>query len=31
MLVLRRKSLADRPLAKRAVPLVGSTCEGPAA
>ena len=29
MLPLRRKSLRDRPLAKRAVPLVGSTCEGP--
>ena len=31
MLLARRKSLADRPLAKRAVPLVGSTCDGPAA
>src|SRR5437867_3882628 len=27
----RRKSLTDKPLAKRAVPPVGSTCEGPAA
>src|SRR5437868_4733872 len=26
----RRKSFAVRPLAKRAVPPVGSTCEGPA-
>ena len=26
----RRKSLADSPLANRAVPPVGSTCDGPA-
>src|SRR5271165_4503328 len=27
----RMKSLADRPLVKRAVPAVGRTCDGPAA
>ena len=26
----RKKSLADNPLANRAVPPVGSTCDGPA-
>ena len=31
MLLVRKKSLAESPLAKRAVPLVGSTCDGPAA
>ena len=29
-LLERRKSFADRPLAKRAVAPVGSTCDGPA-
>ncbi len=31
MLLDRRKSLRDRPLANRAVAPVGSTCDGPAA
>ena len=30
-LLASRKSFAESPLAKRAVPLVGSTCDGPAA
>ena len=30
-LLRRRKSLAHRPLEKRALPAVGSTCDGPAA